>query len=635
MRKLIWALAMLMLPYTARAQEKEQEVASSIERVTVFLDGAQVTRTAEAQVAAGPATLVFSGLTATLDPQSIQLNAEGALTVLAVTHRLDFFQESETPEVVQTLQAQRQVVQDSLKLQNALLEVYNQEEQMLLANRDLGGTETGLDAATLEAAVQFFRTRLADVKREQLATQREIQRLRTRIQAIDNQIRELRSGPRETTSQVLVSVTAQQATRGTFTLSYVTRQAGWTPAYDIRADDLSQPIAVAYKANVYQSSGEDWDTVRLTLSTGNPSLSNIAPELYPWRLGFSQPQAARFQRTRSKQSGNRSRVIAGDYVRSPLTIRGQVLDADTGDGLPGANVVISGTNIGVATDTDGYYFLPNVPSSATQLEVNYVGYEPITSPLRSNRIDFLLAQALYDLDEIVVVESDVQSLPPGEFAELRAQASSVTVDQVVNATTVEFQIAQPYTIPSDGQAKTVAVGAYDIPATYEHYSVPKLDPAAFLTARITGWGAYNLISGEANLFLEGTYVGTSYLDATNTSDTLVVSLGRDPGVVVKRTKQREFSRERLIGNRQTATRGFDIEIRNTKRQNILLVLDDQAPVSTDDDIDIDVDVDKDEATFDEETGRLRWRLRIGPETTETVAFTYSVRYPKNRRVVLE
>ncbi|MEM6647761.1 MAG: DUF4139 domain-containing protein [Bacteroidota bacterium] len=537
MRKLILALALLTVPYAAQAQENEREVASAIERVTVFLDGAQVTRTAEAQVAAGPTTLVFSGLTATLDPQSIQLNAEGAFTVLAVTHRLDFFQESETPEAVLVLQARREAVQDSLNLQNALLEVYNQEEQMLLANRDLGGTQTGLDAATLEAAVQFFRSRLADIKREQLTTQLEIRRLRTRIQAIDNQIRELRSGPRETTSQVLVSVTAPQATRGTFALSYVTRQAGWTPAYDIRAEDLSQPIAVAYKANVYQSSGEDWDTIRLTLSTGNPSLSNTAPELNPWRLGFFRPVV------RMREQAEAEPQVASDaMMESAQAVRSAA-------GLPAAAAPI--------------------------------------------------------------------------------------VDQVVNATTVEFQIAQPYTIPSDGQAKTVAVGAYDIPATYEHYSVPKLDPAAFLTARITDWGTYNLISGEANLFLEGTYVGTSFLDATNTSDTLVVSLGRDPGVVVKRTKQREFSRERLIGNRQTATRGFEVEVRNTKRQNILLVLDDQVPVSTDDDIDIDVDFDKDEATFDEEPGRLRWRLRIGPDTTKTVAFTYSVRYPKNRRVVLE
>ena len=55
------------------------------------------------------------------------------------------------------------------------------------------------------------------------------------------------------------------------------------------------------------------------------------------------------------------------------------------------------------------------------------------------------------------------------------------------------------------------------PATYQYYVTPKLDRDAFLTAQVTNWEQYNLLSGEANLFFEGTYLGKTYLNTQNRS----------------------------------------------------------------------------------------------------------------------
>jgi len=56
------------------------------------------------------------------------------------------------------------------------------------------------------------------------------------------------------------------------------------------------------------------------------------------------------------------------------TIRGQVVDANNGEALPGVNILVQGTNIGIATDADGEFEL-DVPSLDETLVVTYIGYQ--------------------------------------------------------------------------------------------------------------------------------------------------------------------------------------------------------------------------------------------------------------------
>ena len=76
------------------------------------------------------------------------------------------------------------------------------------------------------------------------------------------------------------------------TAEYFTNNAGWTPIYDIRVDDISKPINLIYKADVFQNTGNDWKNIDVTLSTNNPSRNNTQPIISAWKLYFiSQSQS--------------------------------------------------------------------------------------------------------------------------------------------------------------------------------------------------------------------------------------------------------------------------------------------------------------------------------------------------------
>jgi hypothetical protein len=129
-----------------------------------------------------------------------------------------------------------------------------------------------------------------------------------------------------------------------------------------------------------------------------------------------------------------------------------------------------------------------------------------------------------------------------------AQSSANYAQMLETMTNVEFDIKLSYSIPSDGTTHLVAVKTSDMPASYYHYLVPKLDKEAFLIAKVTGWEELNLLPGKANIFYEGTYVGETMLNAALLSDTMELALGRDHGITVTRTKLPDKERNKALGN---------------------------------------------------------------------------------------
>jgi len=205
---------------------------------------------------------------------------------------------------------------------------------------------------------------------------------------------------------------------------------------------------------------------------------------------------------------------------------------------------------------------------------------------------------------------------------------------VYNTTTIEFAIDAPFSVPADGMEHTVAVKTHNVPAIYKHYCTPKLDKDAFLYARTTGWEDLNLIPGQANVFFEGTYVGQSYLNLQNTSDTLDVSLGRDKGVVVERIRRKRTDDKAAVGGKRTITVGFDLNVRNTKSTAIDIEVRDQHPLSPRSEIEVKLE-EKGDAVVNEQTGQLTWNVRVESKTTKKLGFSYSVKHPKDMPVVVE
>ena len=597
--------------------ENGQKVDSKIQKVTVFLNSAQIIRSATVNVTAGTSTLVFTNLSPGINVQSIQVHADGEFTILSVKHELNFLNEQAKEKSLEDLQAQQKIIADKIAVQNTLFSINEEEENMLKKNQVISGANVNLDVARLQQALDFQTLRLTEIKRKQRAINDELVALNNELQKYNHQISELNKSNSKVTSNILVTVSSKTIVQSIFTLSYVVNNAGWFPTYDIRAKNVNSPISISYKANVSQQTGEDWNNVKLTLSTGNPTVSGSKPELEPYYLSF----------------GMYTTPPAGAITR----ITGRITDR-SGAPLVGTTIKIKGSSIATIADVNGNYSI-QVPGGSPTLIYSFVGYETAERLANTPVINIALNEMANELNEVAVV-SALQGKVAGVMVdkkEIRIKGFTnipVAVQAVENQTNIEFHIDNPYTVPADAKQYVVEINQVDLPATYQYTVAPKLSTDVFLTARFTDWNKYNFLSGEANLFFEGTYIGKSLIDTHTAADTLSLSLGTDKNIVVTRTLDNKVSTRQFLSSNVKETRNWLIDIKNRKGQPVNLLVEDQVPVSQNSDIEVETQ-EISGGLLNKENGKLAWIFTMNPTDEKKIQLKYQVRYPKNQSVIVQ
>lgn len=213
------------------------------------------------------------------------------------------------------------------------------------------------------------------------------------------------------------------------------------------------------------------------------------------------------------------------------------------------------------------------------------------------------------------------------------KAASVSAYTTIteNQMNVSFDIDIPYDIASNGKRHSVTMKEIQLPATYRHYSAPKIEESAFLMAEITDYSKYNLLRGEANIIFEGMYIGKTVIDPSQTADTLSLSMGRDKKISIEREKVIEKSGTKFLSSRKEQVFTYDIIVRNNKKEAITLSLEDQYPLSTDKEIEVEL-LESSNAKVNKETGILEWELNLKPGETKKLRLSYLVKYPKSRNL---
>ncbi len=540
-------LLLLAIPATVFGQHS-LKAKTNIEKVTVFLNGAQITRTGKASLTNGDNEVRFEGLSQYIENNSIQIKANSqSVTIVSVKHEMNFLDKKKDEPRIAEIKDSIEDLQFKVEIRNSHKVVYLEEKSMLISNKSIGGEDSGVDIEDLMDVSDFYRSRLLEIETKLLDIDRSVRKMKTSIHRLSNQLKEINNQKGEYSSDIIVKVSSKGKQSPKFELSYITKGAGWIPKYDIRSNDINGPVALTYKGDVFQNTGNDWNNIQIALSTGNPVINNTQPGYYPWYLKY-------YSEYKNRGGGGRRKGVSYAYA--------------------------SAYNNRSSNDNDG----------------------------------------IADLEEVKMENEKSISNSLSDF-------TTVTESQVNS----EFEISMPYTIKSDGKPNVVEIQDYELPVSYQYMSYPKKDKDAFLLARVSGWGNYNLLPGYVNTFYERTYVGESYLNTNITEDTLNVSLGRDKSIVINREKINDFCKNSSFGGNKKSTRGYQIKIRNNKSQAIEIEVVDQIPLSNNKDIVVEL-LEDGGAKHDETTGKLSWKLNIPAGETVDISFKFQVKYPKNKNL---
>ena len=236
------------------------------------------------------------------------------------------------------------------------------------------------------------------------------------------------------------------------------------------------------------------------------------------------------------------------------------------------------------------------------------------------------------LSEVVVTDA---------YGQYKQQKASETIDPstLQQYTTLNdgqlntnFEIDLPYDIESDGKLHNVTIKDQEIACTLKNYAVPRIDKEAYLLAEVADWQNLDLLPGDANIIMDDTYIGKSVIDPNTTADTLNLSLGRDKRIAIKRSLVKELSSLKTSGKESKQMFTYEILVKNNKLTDVNLLLKDQFPLSTIKEVEVKLE-DGSEAMVNVETGVLTWKIDLKPGESKKVRFSYSVKYPKDKKIV--
>lgn len=267
-------------------------------------------------------------------------------------------------------------------------------------------------------------------------------------------------------------------------------------------------------------------------------------------------------------------------------------------------------------------------------------YQNKTKPeLHPWYLDFYYQQTYSDYGRTNNV--GVYNNAPMKITEDAKLANEQLADQAYNFTTMidrviaaEYKIDLPYTIDPDGESHLVLVQNNELTANYRYYCVPKVDPGVFLVAEILKLDELQLVPAKANIFFDGTFMGETYLDPTTMSDTLLLSLGKDPNIIARRVLMKKDVKEKIIDKDIERTVSFEISLKNLKGTPVEIVVEDQLPITTNSEITIEkVDINK--ADYNESTGKLEWVINLKAKESTKLTYSFKVKYPKDKNVGLQ
>lgn len=290
MRTFLPVLCVCLLNVPAFAAEVDP--GSRIGDVVIYPGTARITRELKANLSEGMHTIHFSDIKPVIDDNSLTVSGSGTAKVKiygakTVTRYLTENADARVKELEKKLEG----LNDLVMTEQSRLSVLQSKRQFVESVKLFAGTQLPKDLVTtmpsaenLSQTLDFVGTSLSGIDTEQQKAGLAIRELMKDINQVKQELNQIRSSAGSSIRSIAVETECEKAGDLTLSVSYNVGSVGWYPVYDARVDFNTGKANLLFSAMTRQSSGEDWDDARLSISTARPSLGGTMPELSPWYL---------------------------------------------------------------------------------------------------------------------------------------------------------------------------------------------------------------------------------------------------------------------------------------------------------------------------------------------------------------
>ncbi|MGJ5178625.1 mucoidy inhibitor MuiA family protein [Bradyrhizobium oligotrophicum] len=522
------------------------DASSMVDAVTVYPDGATVTRLITLDLPAGDTTAIAKDFPLGLDASSLRVEGEagGKLVIGAV----DAKPPRPVPPVnLPDIDKRIEALKDERANQDGVIAAALARKKF--AERFAEAAPAGLGEKGEARPIAEWRNAFAAVAEEVGQADAAIRDAERKQREIDREIARLqadRAAKPPSKMEVQIELSAAAATKATLRVTYAVRNARWVPLYDARLDtsarDRKPALELVRRAEIQQSTGEDWSDVALSASTVRTGRGGSAPEL---------------------------RTVVAQYPQPPAPPMAQ---------------------LGTLSD-----------KAVRQRSVE--AYAPAAAP------------------------------EPAKKAEERETAVDIGAYQTA------FRLPGRVSVNANDGAKSLRISTATITPELIIRSAPVADPTAYLEASFTQAEDAPLLPGKVSIYRDGMFVGTSRLAAAGKDDAVRLGFGADDKVKVERSvvKRNEGSAGLIVTTAKIDERAFKTTIRNAHDFPVKVAIQDQLPVSENEDIVVEMlpaTTPPTSTNVRDRRGVTEWMVDAKPGETKEISFAWRVRWPKDKAIVM-
>jgi uncharacterized protein (TIGR02231 family) len=550
------ATTSLVLVTTALASPSraaDVDATSAIDTVTVYPDGASITRVIAIDLPSGDSTLVVKDFPLGLDTSSIRVEGEGSAKLIIGT--IDARPPRAAPVNLPELEKRIEALNDQrADLQGA---IDSASARRKFAEHFAEASPVGIGEKGEARPIAEWRAAFSAVGEEIASADTAARDATRKMREIDRQIAQLevdRMAKPPSKLEVRIDIAAPVASKATLRVTYNVRNARWLPLYDARLDtgakDRKPQLELVRRAEVTQSTGEDWSNVALGVSTVRLSRGGSAPELGSLVAQYP-PQVPKPQMDMMMQSRLRS-----------------------------------------------------APAPAPAAE-------PAQAAGRVQQFHFEGGTTFGELEATAEI---------GDF-----QAT--------------FKIPGRVSLGAAEGAKSLRITSMNVAADLAVRAAPVQDPTAFLEASFKQTDDTALLPGKVAIYRDGVFVGRGKLAASAKDDIVRLGFGADDKVKVERAvlKRNEGSAGLLVTTSKTDERAFKTTVRNGHDFPIKVAIEDQLPISENEDIVVEMlpaSTPPTASNIRDKRGVLEWSFDAKPGEVKDINFAWRVRWPKDKSMVI-
>ena len=375
---------------------------AKVTAVKVYRNSAELQNTVSFSIPSGISEIVIGNISEEINEKTIQIGVNSKnISILSSQFTDDY----STDFKMDTTNPQIKKVNDSIKIVENLisknrieLDANKKAVELLDKNQTVLVGSNSSNVAQLTQLTEFYTNKRIELENKLVSLKTKGDDLSKKLSRLKSSLKTKEQKEAEEFADGVIVLKLMSPAAGNIKLNinYLTDNVSWKPYYEIKAEKISAPLDVTFKAIVKQNTGLDWKGVKLTLINGNSSRNNYAPTVSPWFIYARSPKEREIQREEiaSKSAAIRIRgmgsVNAAEYDDQYKELEGRAESVAVG--YAGFNVNTNELNTSYDIDIP-YDILSNNEDHLISLYQQKIpaDYQYFTAP-NYNREAYLLAK---------------------------------------------------------------------------------------------------------------------------------------------------------------------------------------------------------------------------------------------------